>query len=385
MRNNTPPSSPYFERNDVNEDDDTNQDEMVYVGDADEVLEILENQLNEESDDENAENVEEEAGPSRDDAAYTFVGHTGPVFCGSLHPTEKLAVTGGEDDKAYVWSTENGDIVFEVSGHNDSVVAAEFSSDGAFLATGDMAGKIQVFKVAQDYKLVWDFEMGDMSWMQWHPAANVLLAGADTGETYVWRIPAGDCKVLDGNGNKSENGVVTADGKKLVVGYADGTVKLWDIKTSTVIQTIAADSPLAHTEAVTSSAVDPDNGVFLTGSDDGKILISNSSGPLHNLFPEGGTVEALAFSHEADLKLVACGTLQGKVSLWDIGKQTVRAVCKHENPVGVTRLLWAPKFTILCGTLDGSVHAHDGRSGEHKVNLNRLNNLFNFDIYSFLS
>lgn len=116
-------------------------------------------------------------------------------------------MTGGEDDKAYVWSTENADIVFEVAGHNDSVVAAEFSSDGAYLATGDMAGKIQVFKLAQNYKLVWDFEMGDMSWMQWHLAANVLFAGADTGETYVWRIPTGDCKVLDGNGHKSENGM----------------------------------------------------------------------------------------------------------------------------------------------------------------------------------
>lgn len=371
MRNNTPPSSPYFERNDENEDD--SDEELIYLGDADEVLDILEAQANEESDDEdgaedNIDDVETGSAPQRDDATYTFVGHTGPVFCGALHPTEELAVTGGEDDKAYVWSTKTGDIVFEVSGHSDSIIAAEFSADGSFLATGDMAGHIQVFRVSQEYKMVWDFEMGDMSWLLWHTAANVLLAGAETGETYVWRMPSGDCKVLQGNGNKSENGVLTADGKRLIVGYSDGTVKLWDIKTSTVVQDIQAGATLAHTESVTSIAADPDNGIFITGSEDGKILISNSAGPLSNLFPEAGSVEALAFSNEADLKLMACGTLQGKISLWDISKQAVRAECE-KTLTGITRLLWAPNYTILCGTLDGSVQAFDGRNGQHKVSL----------------
>lgn len=389
MRDNTPPRSPLIERS-----DEIEEDELVFLGDADEVLEILENQINaaEESDDEaDGEELEEDLGPSRDDAAYTFVGHTGPVFCGSLHPTEKIAVTGGEDDKAFVWSTDNGDIVFEVTGHNDSIIAADFSTDGNYLVTGDMAGHIQVFKVSQDYALVWEFDMGDMIWLQWHPAANVLLAGAEAGETYVWRIPTGDCKVLQGNGDKSMNGVVTADGKRLVVGYGDGTVKLWDIKTSTVVQDIVAGETLAHTEAVISSAADPDNGIFLTGGEDGKILISSNTGPLSNLYPAAGTVEALAFSNEGDLKLVACGTLRGKVSLWDISKQAVRAECENDDPTGITKILWAPTYTLLCGTLDGSVRAFDGRNGQHKVNsifivviikkANQKHNLFKINLF----
>lgn len=370
MKDNTPPRSPFFEHDEVNEED-VDLNEMVYLGDADEVLEILENQLNESDDEEEhaEEDVEETAGPSRDDAVFTFVGHTGPVFCGSLHPTEKLAVTGGEDDKAYVWNTDTGDIVFEVTGHNDSVIAADFSSDGAYLMTGDMAGRIQVFKLSQDYKLAWDFDMGDMSWLQWHPAANVLLAGAETGESYVWRIPSGDCKVFEGNGNKSENGVVTADGKRLVVGYADGTVKLWDIRSSTVVQNITPGQPLAHEDTITSSAVDPDNGIFLTGSEDGKILISSSTGPLKHLLPQAGSIEALAFSNEADLKLVACGTLLGRISLWDINKQVLRAECHSEDAMGITKMLWAPQFTLVSGTLDGSLRVYDGRNGERKVRL----------------
>lgn len=378
MRNNTPPSSPFFERGDRNEDDeiedDDEDDELIYVGDADEVLNQLEQQVSDDDDDNEREDFndveqmnEQDYVPLKDDAFLTFTGHTGPVFCGSLHPTQQLAVTGGEDDRAFVWSTETGNVVFNVTGHKDSVVAAEFSPDGNYLATGDMAGFIQVFKLPQDYKLVWEFEMGDLSWLKWHTAANVLLGGADSGETYVWRIPSGDCKVLQGNGDKSECGALTADGKSLIVGYADGTVKLWDIKSSSVLQEISAGSALGHTEAITSIVPDPDNGRFLTGSEDGKILIANNSGPLSNLFPNAGSIEALSFCMEDELKLVACGTLQGKVSLWDVNRQAVRVECQNFDDTGITKIAWAPTYTLLCATLEGSVRGFDGRSGERKV------------------
>lgn len=47
MREDTPPSSPFFERSDMNEDDpdmddDGEDDELIYVGDAEEVLNALE-------------------------------------------------------------------------------------------------------------------------------------------------------------------------------------------------------------------------------------------------------------------------------------------------------------------------------------------------------
>lgn len=375
MRQETPPSSPYIEHNEQDEDEDIDEDdELIYIGDADEVLNAWERgEDGSESDGEAGgsnqldEIIEEESVPVRDDAKVTFSSHEGPVFCGSLHPTESLAVTGGEDDKAFVWSTETGNVVFVAADHKDTVTAAEFSADGNYLATGDMAGFIQVFKVTQDYKTVFDFEIGDMSWMLWHPAANVLFAGADSGETYVWRIPSGDCKVLQGNGHKAEMGSIGADGKTLVVGYTDGAVKVWDIKSSSVIQDITSDSPFGHTGAVTSIAVDPDNGRFLTGSEDGKILLANSTGPLCNMFPEAGSVEALAFCPDREFKIVACGTLLGKVSLWDVNRQAVRMECQNDEPTGITKVLWAGNHTLLCATLDGSIRAFDGRNGERKV------------------
>lgn len=380
MRNNTPPASPFYSNDDDYEEFDENEDEAIYLGDADEVLNALENgllDLNEDGNSSEDELVNTDEGlpvvqeepeqPEHDDSVITFRKHTGPVFCGALHPNKDLAVSGGEDDKAYVWTTDTGELILEVAGHSDSVTAVGFSYDGNYLATGDMAGNLQVFKVHQNYKKCWEFAMGDMAWMKWHNGANVLLAGGESGEVYVWRIPSGDCKVLQGNGHKAEVGELMADGKRLIVGYGDGTVKLWDIKTNTTIQEIAADSTFGHSGSVTCATTDPDNNLFLSGSEDGKIMIASSSGPLGNLDPDAGSIESMACCSESDLKILACGTLTGKISLWDVPKQAVRLECENTEVSGVTRLLWTPGQTLLCGTLAGLVKGYDGRSGQLKV------------------
>lgn len=39
------------------------------------------------------------------------------MFCVSLDPkTNTLAVTGGEDDKAFVWRLSDGELLFECAG-----------------------------------------------------------------------------------------------------------------------------------------------------------------------------------------------------------------------------------------------------------------------------
>lgn len=359
-------------------------DELIYLGDADEVLDRWEAEANagadeDDDDDEFLQPIDEDDdgteadhddGPQRDDATITFEKHTGSVFCGSFHPTLDLACTGGEDDQAYVWSTTTGDVVHAVTNHRDTVIAAAFSPDGNYLAVGDMAGEVEVLKLSQGYKKVWEFSMGDMVWMQWHCATNVLMAGGEAGDVYVWRIPSGDCKVLAGNGQQTECATLTADGKRLIVGYADGAVRLWDIKSSTCVQYIEAESPLAHTDAVTCIAADPDNGLWLTGSQDGNVLISCASGAMTQLHPGAGAVEQLAFCGEADLKLVACGTLEGKISLWDVAKRAVRVECERSPvPSGVTKMLWAPGQNLVCATLAGAVKVFDGRTGALKRTL----------------
>ncbi|XP_058464424.1 angio-associated migratory cell protein [Malaya genurostris] len=371
MKDNTPPMSPY----ELNEEEA--DDELIYIGDADEVLDQWENNADDSvdshedygfADDEyDSENVYV---PERDDALVTFTKHTGPVFCGSLHPSEDLAVTGGEDDRAFVWNIKSGDVIFEAPGHTDSVIACEFSYDGMFLATGDMAGQIQVFKTTQDYKKVWEFPMGDMCWMKWHFGSHVLLAGADTGEIYVWRIPSGDCKVMQGFGEKCEIAKLTHDGKKIAAGYGNGSFKIWDIKSNVPSLDIVPNESFGHTSNITCMSIDRDSQLVLTGSEEGKAVIMGPSGPVGSLQPEDGPVEAVVIDYpDFEVKVAATGTLNGTVTIWDVTRQTARVQCEDSHRTGITKLLWGKDNSLVGGTLGGIIKVWDLRSGSLKYDL----------------
>ncbi|XP_055591792.1 angio-associated migratory cell protein isoform X2 [Uranotaenia lowii] len=372
MRENTPPHSSY------ELDADEGDDELIYVGDADEVLDQWERDMNDVDgdDDEEAgamaddEDQEDAYVPERDDALITFKKHSGPVFCGALHPSEDLAVTGGEDDRAFIWNTKTGENVFEVTGHTDSVIACDFSFDGTFVATGDMAGQIQVFKTTKDFKKVWDFSMGDMCWLKWHFGAHVLLAGAESGEIYVWRIPSGDCKVMQGFGEKCEAAKLSHDGKKIAAGYGNGAFKIWDIKTNAPILDIAPNETSGHISNITCMSMDKESHLVLTGSEEGKAVIMGPAGPVGTLHPDDGPVEAVAIdSPDFEIKVAATGTLNGKVTIWDVARQTARVECEDHNRTGVTKLLWGKDCSLIGGTLGGVIKVWDLRSGALKYEL----------------
>jgi ribosome assembly protein SQT1 len=102
-----------------------------------------------------------------------------------FHPSPPLAVTGGEDDAAYLFETSTGRLVTKLSGHTDSVVCVGFSTsfqlscarssaehhltprrsisllagpDGEFVASGGMDGQVRIWKrVGKESYGEWEF------------------------------------------------------------------------------------------------------------------------------------------------------------------------------------------------------------------------------------
>lgn len=49
---------------------------------------------------------------------------SGSVFCVALDPLGKMAASGGEDDRGYVWRTDNQDILFQCAGEGEPAAKA---------------------------------------------------------------------------------------------------------------------------------------------------------------------------------------------------------------------------------------------------------------------
>jgi len=70
-----------------------------------------------------------------------------PVYDVALHPVhQNIAVSGGGDDKSYLWRLYDGEQLYEFGGHSDSVTQVAFSVDGTYVASGSMDGKVRVWK-----------------------------------------------------------------------------------------------------------------------------------------------------------------------------------------------------------------------------------------------
>uniref|UniRef100_A0A8C5EIR5 Angio-associated migratory cell protein n=1 Tax=Gouania willdenowi TaxID=441366 RepID=A0A8C5EIR5_GOUWI len=324
------------------------------------------------ADDEGWETEDEmEADMEQDDSELTFSKHTGLVFCVSLDPlTNSLAVTGGEDDRAFVWRVNDGEVLLECMGHKDSVTCAVFSHDSSLVATGDMSGLIKVWKV-ETKEEIWSFEVGDLEWMEWHPGAPVLLAGTNDGNVWMWKIPAGDCKTFQSAACQSTSGKILPDGKRAAVGYEDGTMRVWDLKQGNAVHVIKGQD--GHQGALTCLACNKDGSLVLTGSVDGNAKLINTSTGKVGLFSvdkgkgrgskdedDNNSVESVGFCNI--LPLVAVAYLDGTLAIYDLPTQALRHRCQHE--AGIVHLQWEESSSVVSTcSLDGALRLWDARSG----------------------
>ncbi len=279
---------------------------------------------------------------------------------------------GGEDDKAFLWKIESGEVIKELTGHKDSVNCVEFSHNGKYVATVDMAGLVQVWAVA-DASLTWSYECSDVEWMHWHTAALVLFAGTTDGDIYMWKIPSGECKILSKSGQKCTAGCVLQNGKQVFAGYEDGSLVLWNLKNASAVFTLKNEQ--GHADAVTCVASSAHSALLVSGSNDSAIKVINATnGKIIATFDAGfpqsdneaqnSSIECVSFS--MDMSYVLSGSLSGVLGIWDISAQRLRHQCKHPIGSGITALALTPERQshIFTAALDGIVRLWDMRSGE---------------------
>jgi WD40 repeat protein len=84
---------------------------------------------------------------------------------------------------------------------------------------------------------------------------------------------------------------VTPDGRRLISGSADDSLKIWDVERETLLYTLRG-----HTAPVRALAVTPDGEWCISASDDGQIKIWNLTLGMEQctLSGHGGPVHGLA-------------------------------------------------------------------------------------------
>lgn len=339
--------------------------EILKIDKDDEVITVDKTVPLDNGDDMDDDEEEKECGDVvEDDSLRSFEDHKEPVYSVAINPSnETIVLSGGGDDRGYLWDMTTGKSVCALEPHADSVIAVSFSFDGKYAATAGLDQLIKIFD-GNKGRLATTLEgpADDIEFMAWSPKSYQLICGSADRSLWMWDAEDSSCKVFSGHLECVTCGGFTYDGRIVCSGSADGQVKIWNPLNQKTIFTIEGQQ--FHDGAVTCMALHSSSMLMLTGGMDGQAhLVNINNGKVIGKLKGHGeeSVEGVGFS--SSMAVCATGALDGKAIIWDTNTRQQRTVLNHED--GVLGLSFHPSQPLLstwCN--DKNVRVWDARSGQ---------------------
>jgi WD40 repeat protein/serine/threonine protein kinase len=297
-------------------------------------------------------------------ASGLLLGHTAEVSAALLDPAQTRLLTASFDGTVRIWPLPNAEapLVFRAPG---PVTAASWSPDGARALTAGLDGSVRVI----DLNAMTDTEIwrasGPIVDARFFPDGKRALAGSLDGQLVILEL--GDPTRLR-KVSGLDSGAVTAlaispSGALLASAHADGTVRIFDAASGKpVAGRLDREAQRDHNQFGMSALNYADEDRLLLSSPDGTTILADAHtlAPLQMLPGRAGSGSARSLSN--DHALFAAISPDGRVLLHDLKNRTSTSL------QGARAIATATAFSrdgklLATGSLDGSLRLYDVASG----------------------
>jgi WD40 repeat protein len=238
----------------------------------------------------------------------------------TLSPDGQTLVSGGSDSTIKIWHVGAKDLIDILHKHNGIVRCVEFTPDGQMLATGGDDRKILFWDLMQR-QVCMTLPLDDTvaHSMTFSQDGQILVTGSYR-KIKVWGLsPVSGLltsepqllHTLTGHTHIVRSLAVSTDGKLLVSGCGDKTIKIWNLETGELIRTLTG-----HRDAVYTIALTPDDKIIASGSADKtiKLWYAETGELLSTFVGHANTITAVKFSTSGEI--LVSGSLDKTIKIW---------------------------------------------------------------------
>jgi hypothetical protein len=246
---------------------------------------------------------------------------------------------GGQSGRVVVWDVTTGKRAFVVGDESDSVLAADLSPDGQFVALGGPGRVVKIYTAGGKLVHALKKHADWVTCLEFSRDGLLLASGDRNGGLFVWEAKGGQ-EFLNLRGHTGPVHALRwrADADVLASAGQDGSVRLWDMHQERQVQ-----SWTAHAEGTLGLDFARD-GRLVTGGRDRLVRTWDKDGKALLTFePFGDQVLRVGFSHDGSRVLAGdwagearvCQAASGKVlgALGAIADTVVSAPVK-QSPQG---------------------------------------------------
>ncbi|MBD2452007.1 WD40 repeat domain-containing protein [Nostoc sp. FACHB-152] len=292
------------------------------------------------------------------DCVLTVEGHLDKVNSVAISPDNLTLASGSNDKTVKIWSLLTGEIQRTLTGHTSKVNAVVFSPDGRLVScSGDNTIKF------------WDWQRGKLvnSLEEVHSKSVDAIAISPDGKIIIstsWHIKVADLlngkeiSTLEGNGYISS--LAISPDSKIFVNDCYDTIKVREFSKGNFLDwwKLKITTPRllkGHSGKVNTLAISTDGKTLVSGGEDKTIKVWNlQTGELKRTFlGHTGKVNAVAIS--ADSQIIASASNDKTVKIWDLNKGCLLRTLEGHTKVVRTVAISPDGQTIVSGSWDKTI------------------------------
>ena len=225
-----------------------------------------------------------------------------------------------------------------------------YSPDGALLAVASSIGVWLYDAQTYQERALLTGHTDEVSSVVFSPDGRTLASGSWDNTIRLWDVATGT--VQQTLSDEVSSVVFSPDGRTLASGSWDNTIRLWDVATGTVQQTLTG-----HTDGVSSVVFSPDGRTLASGSWDNTIRLWDvATGTLKQTLTHPHIVFSVVFS--PDGRTLASGSWL-KIRLWDVATGTLKQTLTGHAGFVFSVVFSPDGQTLASGSGDATVRLWD--------------------------